>query len=181
MSFSTCDLCDANEAEFASGALQVLAPGWLQFGARTRFAGPAATLKVFEDNVLVRSALESPGRGRVLVVDAGASLRCGMVGGNLAALAEKNHWAGILVHGCVRDVEELARCEIGIRALGIHPRRSARLGAGSVDVAVQLGAARVRPGDWIYADADGTLISQHALLPLDQLADSMSGGAAGSD
>ena len=180
MSFSSCDLCDAHEHELASGVLQVLAPGWHPFGAVTRFAGPAATLKVFEDNVLVRTALESPGRGRVLVVDAGGSLRCGMVGGNLAALAEKNQWAGILVNGCVRDVEELARCHIGIRARGVHPRRSARLGAGTVDVVVQFDGVTVRPGDWVYADADGVLISQRALHPVDQLGDTLSGNATGS-
>ena len=95
--FATTDLCDANEDQLAAGTLQVVAPGYLAFGALRCFAGPAVTLKVHEDNVMVRGALEQPGAGRVLVVDGGASMRCALVGGNLAVLAEKNGWAGIVV------------------------------------------------------------------------------------
>lgn len=163
MSFSTCDLCDANEDLLAAGTLQVFPPVWQGFGGQRQFCGPAATLKVFEDNVLVRAALETPGQGRVLVVDGGASLRCGMVGGNLARLAQNNQWAGILVDGCVRDVDELNACQIGIRARAAHPRRSLRKGVGETGVAVTVAGLLVRPGDWIYADADGVLLSQTRL------------------
>ena len=119
MSFSTCDLCDANENLIADGTLAVLPPVFRSLGKRAAFSGQAATLKVFEDNVMVRAALETPGNGRVLVVDGGASLRCALVGGNLGKLAEKNGWAGIIVSGCVRDAEELDGCDVGIRALAL--------------------------------------------------------------
>ena len=159
MEFATCDLCDAHEDQLADGRLTVLPPIFKAFGNRLRFAGPARTLKVFEDNVLVRSALETPGEGAVLVVDGGGSLRCALVGGNLGALAEKNGWAGILVNGCVRDSAELNACDVGIRALATHPRRSFRKGLGDPEIAVDIAGVTVRPGQWIYADEDGVLVS----------------------
>ena len=163
MAFSTCDLCDNNEDKFCDGDLHVLAPIWQHFGACASFSGAAATVKVFEDNVLIRRALESPGGARVLVVDAGGSLRCGMVGGNLARLAQDNNWSGILIDGCVRDVAEINACAIGVRALGSHPRRSVRKGAGEFGQCVTIAGTAVFPGDWIYADADGVLVSRTAL------------------
>ncbi|HEX7646261.1 MAG TPA: ribonuclease E activity regulator RraA, partial [Noviherbaspirillum sp.] len=120
MSFATCDICDANEDKLAAGTLAVLPPVFKSFGKQVKFSGPATTLKVFEDNVLVRQALETPGNGHVLVVDGGGSLRCALVGGNLGVLAEKNGWSGIIVNGCVRDSEELSACNVGIRALATH-------------------------------------------------------------
>lgn len=164
MSFTTCDLCDANEDKIADGCLAVLPPVYQSFGKRSAFSGPAATLKVFEDNVLVRAALETPGAGRVLVVDGGASLRCALVGGKLGLLAEKNGWAGILVNACIRDVREINDCEIGVRALGIHPQRSNRKGAGESDIRVSITGVAVNPGDWIYADEDGILVSRFPLI-----------------
>ena len=163
MTFTTCDLCDANEDKLANGSLAILPPVFKPFGKRIRFSGPAHTLKVFEDNVLVRATLETPGEGRVLVVDGGGSLRCALVGGNLGVLAQKNGWAGVIVHGCVRDSAELNQCEIGIRALASHPRRSIRKGVGEKDLAVDIAGITVRPGDWIYADEDGVLVSQEPL------------------
>jgi regulator of ribonuclease activity A len=159
MEFATTDLCDDNEARLADGSLRVLSPGLRHFGQHHRFAGPAATLKVFEDNSLVREALESPGHGRVLVVDGGGSLRCALVGGKLGELAERNGWAGIVVNGCVRDTAELDACAIGIRALDTHPRKSQKRNAGEREVVVQMPGAVVRPGNWIYADADGVLVA----------------------
>ena len=159
MRFATCDLCDANEDKLADGTLRVLPPVFQVFGKQLKFAGSARTLKVFEDNVLVRTALETPGNGSVLVVDGGGSLRCALVGGNLGQLAQKNGWAGIIVHGCVRDTVELAACDVGIRALHAHPRRSVRKGIGEKDLAVDIAGITVRPGDWIYADEDGVLVS----------------------
>ncbi|MBY4898031.1 ribonuclease E activity regulator RraA [Cupriavidus sp. AU9028] len=164
MNFATADLCDAHEDQLAAGTLRVLTTtGWQALGKATRFAGPAATLKVFEDNSLVRATLETAGDGRVLVVDGGGSMRCALVGGNLGLLAEKNGWAGIVVNGCVRDTLELNDCGIGVRALGLHPRRSQRRNAGERDVALQMPGALVRPGDWIYADEDGVLVSDTGL------------------
>ncbi|WP_194721572.1 ribonuclease E activity regulator RraA [Noviherbaspirillum malthae] len=163
MTFATCDLCDANEDRIAAGTLAVLPPIFQKFGAQLVFAGPATTLKVFEDNVLVRATLETPGNGHVLVVDGGGSLRCALVGGNLGVLAEKNGWAGIVVNGCIRDSEEINTCNIGVRALATHPQRSVRKGAGDRDLRVTIGGAAIRPGDWIYADADGVLVSTEKL------------------
>lgn len=163
MKFATCDLCDAHEDRLSNGSLSVLPPVFRAFGKRLRFAGPVRTLKVFEDNVLVRQALEQAGEGSVLVVDGGGSLRCALVGGNLGALAEKNGWAGIVVHGCIRDVEEIDACDIGVRALATHPQRSVRKGTGEADCPVSIAGVAVRPGDWVYADADGLLVSQEQL------------------
>ena len=163
MGFSTCDICDANENLIAEGSLAVLPPVFRSLGKRSAFAGQAATLKVFEDNVLVRAALETAGDGRVLMVDGGGSLRCALVGGNLGRLAEKNGWAGIVVNGCVRDAEELDACDVGIRALALHPQRSVRKGVGDRDIAVTIAGVAVRPGDWVYADADGVLVARTKL------------------
>jgi regulator of ribonuclease activity A len=163
MTFATCDICDKHEEKFGTGELAVLPPVFKSFGKKAAFAGQAATLKVFEDNVLVRSALETPGNGRVLVVDGGGSLRCALVGGNLGVLAEKNGWAGILVHGCIRDSEEINACDIGVRALATHPQRSIRKGVGDKDLRVTIAGVAVNPGDWIYADADGVLVAREKL------------------
>ena len=163
MKFSTCDLCDAHEDKLADGSLLVLPPVFQHLGQQVGFAGPAATLKVFEDNVLVRSALETPGAGRVLVIDGGGSLRCALVGGNLAVVAEKNGWSGIIVDGCVRDAGEINHCNIGLRALALHPVRSIRKGLGVAGIKIIVAGVAVHPDDWIYADADGVLISRTKL------------------
>ena len=125
MAFATTDLCD----EFGD-ELRVAAPIFRDWGGAAAFAGPIDTLRVHEDNALVRSTLETPGNGRVLVVDGGASLRTALLGGNLAALAHRNGWSGLLINGCVRDAAELAAVPIGVKALHTIPRRSARTGSG---------------------------------------------------
>jgi regulator of ribonuclease activity A len=163
MSFATCDLCDANEAKLADGSVRVLDPLFRPFGRRAAFAGPVATLKVFEDNALVRAALEEGGAGRVLVIDGGGSRRRALVGGNLGRLAEKNGWAGLVVNGCVRDSDELNACAIGVRALATHPRKSGKRGVGERDIAVQMAGVVIHPGEWLYADADGVMVSAQAL------------------
>ena len=152
---STCDLCDAHER---NPALRVLPPRLRAFGGVPAFQGPAATLQCFEDNSLVRTALEEAGTGRVLVIDAGGSLRCALVGGNLAALGARNGWAGIVVDGCVRDEVEMAALPIGVRALALHPLRSEKRGEGRRNVTVRLLGVTVHPGDWIVADADGVIV-----------------------
>lgn len=159
----TTDLCDANEALFESGELQVLAPGLLAFGARERFCGTARTLKLFEDNSMLAQVVREPGDGQVLVVDAGGSTRCAVLGGNLARSAAENGWAGVVVYGAVRDIEEIDGCAIGVRALAVTPRRSVKRGEGQRDLVVSVCGALVRTGDWIYADGDGVLVSHRPL------------------
>ena len=159
MSKPTTDLCDAHEDQLADGRLRVLQPVFQSYGAVPAFAGPAATLRCFEDNTLVRAALEEPGQGKVLVVDGGGSLRCALLGGNLGKLAERNGWAGVIVNGCVRDVDEIAECSIGVRALASHPRKSDKRGGGVRDVVVEFAGTRIQPGEWIYADRDGVLVA----------------------
>jgi regulator of ribonuclease activity A len=155
--FTTCDLCDLHKND-SSGAFRVLPPLYRDFGARRRFAGPVSTVKCFEDNTLVKAALDEPGRQRVLLVDGGASMRRALVGGNLAAAAVRNGWAGMVVHGCVRDAAELAQSEVGIRALALMPLPTEKRNQGERDVALQIEGVWVRPGDWLYADEDGIVV-----------------------
>ena len=160
--FSTCDFCDVHKADL-SGAFRVLPPVFQSYGGKRAFAGPVTTVKCHEDNSLVKAAVESPGEGRVLVVDGGGSLRRALVGGNLAAAAARNGWAGVVVDGCVRDVAELNAAAVGIRALALMPLPTERRGEGQRDVAVSIQGVWVRPGDWLYADADGIVVSARAL------------------
>lgn len=153
----TCDLCDAHKAD-TSGAFRVMPPVFRAFGGRARFAGPVATVKCFEDNTQVKAAVESPGHGQVLVVDGAGSLRRALVGGNLAASAARNGWAGIVVDGCVRDAAELNACDIGIRALALMPLPTERRGEGQRGLPVQLQGVWLRQGDWLYADEDGIVV-----------------------
>lgn len=161
--FATTDLCDANEPALADGRVQVMQPGLIALGQRSAFSGPAVTLKLFEDNSLLADAVKTPGQGRVLVVDAGGSLRCAVLGGNLATAAAKNAWAGIIIYGCARDSAEINAEPLGVRALALHPRRSIKRGEGQRDLTVSFLGVTVRPGDWIYADADGVIVSTIAL------------------
>ena len=155
--FATCDLCDVHKSD-CSGQFRVLPPVFRNFGGIVRFSGPVSTVKCFEDNSLVKATVDSPGEGRVLVVDGGASLRRALVGGNLGAAAAKNGWAGVVVDGCVRDVSELAQCSIGIRALAAMPLPTEKRQEGQRDVAVQVQGVWVYPGDWLYADEDGMVV-----------------------
>lgn len=157
----TCDLCDAHKGD-TSGAFRVLPPVFHAYGGRAAFAGPVRTVKCFEDNTSVKALLEGPGNGQVLVVDGGASLRRALVGGNIAAAAARNGWAGVVVDGCVRDVAELAEADVGIRALALMPLPTDRKQAGQVDVPVLVQGVPVRPGDWLVADADGIVILDKA-------------------
>jgi regulator of ribonuclease activity A len=150
---ATTDLCDEHLE------IQVCEPVFQAYGGRAAFAGPITTLKVFEDNSLVREAVGTPGEGRVLVVDGGGSLRCSLFGGNLAVAAASNGWAGVVVHGCVRDVEELAAQPIGVRALAAFPRKSERgLHSGQVGSPVIFAGVVFREGEWLCADQDGVVV-----------------------
>ena len=154
---STCDLCDANR-DAPAERFRVLPPIFRDFGARMRFHGTVSTVKCFEDNTSVREAVQSPGNGRVLVVDGGGSLRRALVGGNLASAAEKNGWAGVVVFGAVRDAEEMARCQIGIRAMALLPMPPDKRHPGVVDQPVQIQGVWVHPGEWLVADEDGIVV-----------------------
>ena len=155
--FSTCDLCDAHMADVGT-RLFVLPPVFRDLGGVARFGGPVATVKCHEDNSMVKAALDEPGLGRVLVVDGGGSLRRALVGGNVAAAAAKNGWAGVVVDGAVRDVAELAATRVGIRALALVPIPTIKRGVGERDLAVQIQGVWVRPGDRLFADADGIVV-----------------------
>ncbi|MBI5619005.1 MAG: ribonuclease E activity regulator RraA [Gammaproteobacteria bacterium] len=158
MTKATADLYDAH-----GEALRVAAPLFRDFGGAPSFEGPVATCKVFEDNSLVRAALEEPGNGRVLVVDGGGSLRCALVGDMLGALGRKNGWAGIVVYGCVRDAHALGEIPIGIKAIATNPRKSVKKGEGERDVLVRFADVAFKPGDYLYADRDGIVIADAAL------------------
>ena len=159
MGFTTADLSD----EFGD-EVRVAAPLFRDWGGSQSFAGMVETLRVFEDNALVRQALETPGRGRVLVVDGGGSQRTALVGGNLAALAHRNGWTGIVVHGCVRDAAEIAGIPIGLKALQAVPRQSSKGGVGERGVAVTFAGVTIVPGSYLYADQDGILVADRDLL-----------------
>jgi regulator of ribonuclease activity A len=158
MSFATPDLYDAHEQE-----VQVAEPLFRAYGGRARFCGAMATLKLHEDNSLVRAALEQPGAGRVLVIDGGGSLRCALVGDQLAVLAHKNGWAGIVVYGCIRDSVAIGGIDIGVRALATNPRKSVKKGAGDRDIPVTFAGVTFRPGEYLYADEDGILVAAEPL------------------
>lgn len=160
---STTDLCDAHEPLFATEELHVLSAPWLVLGSRVAFCGQAVTLKLFEDNSLLAEAVKAAGAQRVLVVDAGGSTRCAVLGGNLAVTAQRSGWAGAVITGAVRDVAEIDACALGVRALALSPRRSIKRGVGERDVPVSLLGVIVRPGDWIYADRDGVLVARRRL------------------
>jgi len=156
----TCaDLYDANE-----GRVQVVQGNFLSLGKRSRFSGPIETLSVFEDNPLVKAALREPGEGRVLVVDGGGSLRCALVGDRLAGFGSDNAWAGIVVHGCVRDRAVIDTIDIGVRCLGTTPRRSSKHGLGERGGTLCFSGVVFEPGAYLYADEDGILVSPTSLL-----------------
>lgn len=158
MPIATTDLCDAH-----GESVRVVAPLFRDFGKVRHFAGTIATLKVFEDNVLVRAALEQPGEGRVLVVDGGGSLRCALMGDIIARLAVDGGWAAVVINGCVRDAEAIGELALGVRALGTHPRKSGKKGWGERDVPLSFGGVTFRPGEWLCADADGLVVAEQPL------------------
>ena len=159
MAFSTADITDDHR-----DAVQVAEPILRDFGGRRSFAGLIETIKTFEDNSLVRTALEESGEGRVLIVDGGGSLRCALLGDQLAALGEKNGWSGVIVHGCVRDTAILAEIDLGVKAIAPHPCKSEKLGRGERNVQLRFAGVVMEPGAYVYADTDGVLVSERALI-----------------
>ncbi|TDX30932.1 regulator of ribonuclease activity A [Modicisalibacter xianhensis] len=153
----TPDICDAHPD------VQILDPVFANFGGVEAFCGPVRTVKCFEDNSRVKEAVAEPGEGAVLVVDGGGSLRCALLGDMLAEKAADNGWAGVIVYGCVRDVDVLANTELGVQALGAHPRRSEKHGEGQRDITVTFAGVTLRPGQWVYADNNGILVAETRL------------------
>ena len=129
-----------------------------QFGARAQFAGPISTVRCVEDNALLKSVLSAPGDGGVLVIDGGGSLHTALVGDLIAELARSNNWAGLIVHGAVRDAPALSDIDLGIKALGTNPRKSGKTGAGERDATVSFGGVEFVPGDIAYSDDDGIIV-----------------------
>ncbi|KAG6397380.1 hypothetical protein SASPL_143547 [Salvia splendens] len=162
-SLATAEVCDTNAALVAVGDIRVLPPIFKTYGQCRAFSGPIVTLKVFEDNVLVRELLETKGEGRILVIDGGGSMRCALVGGNLGQLAQNMGWNGIVVNGCIRDVDEINGCDVGVRALASHPQKSYKRGIGEKHVPVNIAGTLIHDGEWLYADSDGILISKGEL------------------
>ncbi|MBI2800829.1 MAG: ribonuclease E activity regulator RraA [Gammaproteobacteria bacterium] len=158
MTQATADLYDTHGEN-----LRIAAPIFRDYGGTLAFEGPIAIVKVFEDNSLVRAALEQPGQGRVLVVDGGGSMRCALVGDVLADLGVKNGWSGIVIYGCVRDSAALSRMPIGVKALGTNPRKSVKKGEGDKDIAVRFAEITITAGEYLYADSDGIVVASQKL------------------
>ena len=159
MSFVTCDLCDDHPED-----VRVCEPMFGQFGGRSAFGGEIVTVKCFEDNSRVKETLATPGAGKVLVVDGGGSLRCALLGDLIGDSAVVNAWAGIIVYGCVRDVDALGELDLGVQALASIPLKSVRKGVGEVNVPVTFGGVTFKPGEYVYADNNGVIVSAKALI-----------------
>jgi regulator of ribonuclease activity A len=149
----TADLADEIGPEVRSCDVQ-----FRQFGARAEFAGPISTVRCFEDNALLKSVLSTPGESGVLVIDGAGWLHTALVGDVIAELACSNGWAGLVVHGAVRDASALRGVDIGLKALGTNPRKSTKTGAGERDVTISLGDVTFVPGDIAYSDDDGIVV-----------------------
>ncbi|WP_447733105.1 ribonuclease E activity regulator RraA [Pseudomonas shirazensis] len=156
--YVTPDLCDANP-----DLVQVLEPMFSNFGGRDSFGGQIVTIKCFEDNSLVKAQAELDGRGKVLVVDGGGSLRCALLGDMIAAKASQNGWEGLVIYGCVRDVDVLVQTNVGVQALAAHPLKTDKRGLGDLNVVVTFAGVTFRPGEYVYADNNGVIVSPQPL------------------
>lgn len=161
MAFKTTDLCDEFETD---PALQVAEPVFNDYGGITAFCGPIATVKVFEDNVLARQMLETPGEGKILVIDGENSTWCALLGDQVAEIAANNGWSGIVINGGIRDAVDIAKMQVGVKARFTVPRRSRKDGNGRQNVPLAFAGVTFIPGDYLYADEDGILISKQDLL-----------------
>jgi regulator of ribonuclease activity A len=149
----TADLYDEHGEKLGSCDLQLR-----QYGGRARFHGRIVTVRCHEDNALLRSVLSAPGNGQVLVVDGGGSVHCALMGDVIAGLAVDNGWAGVVINGAVRDVAALRTLDLGVKALGSNPRKSAKTGAGERDVPVSFGGCTFTPGAELHSDDDGIVV-----------------------
>lgn len=158
MSWTTPDLCDDHPD------VHVVDPVFRSYGGRAAFHGRIVTIYCFEDNSRVRELANTPGEGRVIVVDGGGSVRRALLGDQIAAAAARNGWSGLLIHGAVRDVDALAETDLGVQALASHPMKTDKRGLGDVDVAVTFAGVTFVPGEWLYADRNGVIVSPRSLL-----------------
>mgnify|MGYP006198210937 FL=1 len=158
MQYVTPDLCDAYPE-----LVQVVEPMFSNFGGHDSFGGEIVTIKCFEDNSLVKDQVDLDGKGKVLVVDGGGSLRRALLGDMLAEKAAKNGWEGLVVYGCVRDVDILIQTDVGVQALASHPKKSNKQGIGELNVPVTFAGVTFRPGEYVYADNNGVLVSPSPL------------------
>ncbi len=152
--YSVPDICDDFFDE-----ITVLEPLFADYGGKSKFSGEVVTIKCFEDNSLVRDAVKTEGRGRVLVVDGGGSLRHALLGDLLAAAAAENGWQGLLINGCVRDLEILETIDLGVKALNCYPVKTEKRGEGRLDVNVSFAGARIQPGQFLYSDTNGVVVA----------------------
>ena len=155
---STPDLSDTAPEACA------LALSFVNFGQVKQFGGPAVTIKCHEDNSLVKQCVEEPGQGRVIVVDGGGSMRRALLGDMLAEKAAANGWTGLIIHGAIRDVDEIGETPLGVQALGCCPVKTEKLGVGQRDIILHMGGVQITPGDYVYADNNGVLVSKRPLL-----------------
>jgi len=158
MNFAVPDICD----EYVS-QIQVLEPLFKPYGGRLKFRGEIVTIKCFEDNSLVKETLATNGAGKVMVVDGGGSLRCALLGDILGAMAEKNAWEGLLIYGCVRDVEFLKSIDIGVSALNSYPLKSNKRNEGQLNIPVRFAGVDFEPDQYIYADENGIVVAGEKL------------------
>lgn len=155
---STPDLCDAHPER-----VRVLEPMLRNFGGHSAFGGRVSTVKCYEDNSFVKQRLGEPGAGRVLVVDGGGSMRRALMGGDVAAMAVDNDWAGVILYGCIRDVEEIRELALGVQALGTIPLKTRKRNIGELDVSLTFGGVTFHVGDWVYADDNGVIAADGEL------------------
>ncbi len=167
MTFKTTDICDklcgtspTNQCDFA----QVTGNSFVSYGGKSKFYGEIVTLKLFEDNQLVRDQLESDGTGKVLIIDGGASMRRALLGDQLALKALENGWRGILINGCIRDSVDIAKLDLGVLALGTHPHKSSKKGVGEINVSITFNDLNFAPADFVYIDEDGIVVSEKPLI-----------------
>jgi len=160
---STPDICDTYETKIADGSIAILEPLFTSFGRNRSFYGEAVTIKCFEDNSVLKELVATPGLGKVIVMDGGGSKRRAILGDMLAEKASKNGWVGMVINGCIRDVDEINDTDIGVKALATHPMKTQKRGVGDLNVAVTFGGHTIRPGYWVYADGNGILVSDTKL------------------
>lgn len=159
MSFVTCDLCDDHPQD-----VQVCEPMFGSFGGREAFGGEIVTVKCHEDNSRVKELLATPGKGKVLVVDGGGSLRCALMGDMIGESAVQNGWEGVVIYGCVRDVDALAGLDLGVHAVAAIPLKSVRKGVGETGLDVTFGGVTFVQGQYVYADNNGVIVSSKKLV-----------------
>lgn len=160
---STPDICDAHEAEIGLGLVKILDGIFTNYGKRDAFFGEVVTIKCFEDNSVLKQLVETAGHGRVIVMDGGGSLRKAILGDMLADKAANNGWSGLVINGCIRDCDEIATTEIGVKALNTHPMKTVKLGIGDLNVAVTFAGHTIRAGHWLYSDSNGIVVSEAEL------------------